>query len=389
MYFKLPIAWLQLRYQKIRLIVALAGVVFAVVIIFMQLGLQDALFDSAVRLHQGLEGDCFLISPRSTALVSMQSFSQRRLLQVLAFPEVDFVTPIYLDMAQWKNPQTRNYWRSIYVIGFNLRYHIFSFPGVEENREKLTQPDVALYDRYSRTEFGPVVSLFEQNKQVTTELTAGQSNKRIKIVGFFELGSSFGSDGNLLTSDLNFFKIFPYRNPQAVDIGLIKLKPTRNPKQLINQVKTSLPTDIKILSKKEFIEFEINHWKSGTAIGFIFKLGVILGTIVGMVVVYQILYTNVSEHLSEYATLKAIGYRHRYLLFIVLQQSCFIAILGYIPGFLISVIVYEFTKGATRLPVSMTFDKALLVVISTVIMCFISGAIAVRKLQAADPADIF
>lgn len=184
MFNKLPTAWLQLRHQKIRLVVALAGVVFAVVIIFMQLGLRDALFDSAVRLHKGLEGDCFLISPRSTALVAMQSFPERRLLQTLAFPEVDFVSPIYLDMAQWKNPQTRNYWRLIYIIGFDLRYRIFNFPGVAENLDKLTEPDVVLFDRNSRTEFGPIVSMFDKQGQVTTEITASQSNRHIKVVGF-------------------------------------------------------------------------------------------------------------------------------------------------------------------------------------------------------------
>lgn len=158
MFEKLPTAWLQLRYQKVRLIVALSGVIFAVVIIFMQLGLRDALFDSAVRLHQGLKGDCFLISSRSTALIAMQSFPERRLLQALAFLEVDFVNPIYLDFAQWKNPQTRNYWRNIFVIGFDLRHQVFNFPGVAENLDKLKRPDVVLFDQNSRSEFGSIVS---------------------------------------------------------------------------------------------------------------------------------------------------------------------------------------------------------------------------------------
>jgi putative ABC transport system permease protein len=114
-----------------------------------------------------------------------------------------------------------------------------------------------------------------------------------------------------------------------------------------------------------------------------------LGIIVGSIVVYQILYTNISEHLSEYATLKAIGYRHRYLLSMVLQQALLIAILGYIPGFLISLIQYKFIQQATLLPIQMTVSRALFVFILTIIMCFISGATAVRKLQDADPADIF
>jgi putative ABC transport system permease protein len=389
MFGKLPTAWLQLRYQKFRLIVALSGVIFAVVIIFMQLGIRDALFNSAVRLHQGLKGDCFLISPRSTALIAMQSFPERRLLQAIAFPEVDFVSPIYLDFAQWKNPKTRNYWRNIFVIGLDLRHQVFDFSGVDENLDKLKIPDVVLFDRNSRTEFGPIVSEFQNQGSVTTEVSNKDSNRRIKVAGLFELGTSFGSDGNLMTSHLNFLRIFSNRHQGFVDIGLIKLKPESNVEQFIIKLKKYLPKDVKVLSKQELIDFEKNYWQTSTAIGFIFNLGVFLGIVVGIVVVYQILYTNVSEHLSEYATLKAMGYRHKYLLSVVLQQALFIAVLGYTPGFIISVIQYEFAKQATLLPIAMTLDRAVFVLGSTIIMCFISGATAVGKLRAADPADIF
>lgn len=386
---KIPVAWLQLRYQKARLIIALLGVVFAVVIVFIQLGIRDALFDSAVRLHQGLQGDCFLISPRSTALIAMESFPERRLSQSLAFPEVNYVAPIYLGFGQWKNPETKDYWRNIFVIGFDIRYQVVDFAGVEENINKLKIPNVVLFDRSSRAEFGPVVADFEQKGNVETEIGNRSSNRRVKVVGLFNLGTSFGSDGNLVTSHLNFLRIFSSRYKGLIDIGLIKLKPGYDVQEFTEKLKNFLPKDVKVLSKEQLIAFEKNYWQTSTAIGFIFNLGVGLGIVVGVVVVYQILYTNVSEHLPQYATLKAIGYQQRYLLSIVLQQALLIAILGYIPGFLISIIQYEFAKKATLLPIVMTIDRAGFVLIATVIMCFVSGATAVRKLKQADPADIF
>ena len=172
-------------------------------------------------------------------------------------------------------------------------------------------------------------------------------------------------------------------------MGLIPLKPGTNINKFIEDIQAYLPHDIKVLSKQQLIQFEKNYWQSSTAIGFIFNLGVILGIIVGIVVVYQILYTNVSEHLSEYATLKAMGYRHSYLLSMVLQQAFLIAVLGYIPGFLIANIQYDFTKNATLLPVNMSLDRAVFVFILTLVMAFVSGATAVKKLQDADPSDIF
>jgi putative ABC transport system permease protein len=387
---KIPTAWLQLRYQRIRLIIALAGVVFSVVIVFMQFGLRDALFDSAVRFYNGLKGDCFLISPRSTALIAMETFPEVRLSQALAFEEVEYVTPIYLDQGQWKNPETRDYWRNIFVVGFDIRYPIFNFPGVEENQEKLEIPDVVLFDRDSRTEFGPIVSLFEKTGNIVTEIGSRGANRHVNVVGLYKMGTSFGSDGNIITSHLNFLRIFSTsRRMGYINVGLIKLKPELDAETFKNKLKNYLPEDVKVLTKQELMNFEKNYWQSSTAIGFVFNLGVVLGIMVGVVVVYQILYTNVSEHLSEYATLKAIGYRHRYLLSLVLQQALLIAILGYVPGFFISVIQYEITKEATLLPIAMTLPRALLVLVATVTMCFISGATAVQKLKAADPADIF
>lgn len=389
MFSKLPTAWLQLRHQRTRLLVALSGVIFAVVIVFMQLGIRDALFDSAVRLHQGLQGDCFLISPRSTSLIAMETFPERRLTQALAFEEVDVVNPIYLGFGQWKNPETRDYWRNIFVIGFELQEEILDFPEVAGNLNVLKLPDMVLFDRSSRAEFGPIVSEFQQQGNVTAEISDRGSNRKIQVGGLFELGTSFGSDGNLLTSHLNFLRIFSNRDKGFINIGLIKLKPGNDADAFVKKLKAYLPKDVKVLSKTEFIAFEKNYWQSSTAIGFIFNLGVGLGIIVGIVVVYQILYSNVSEHLAEYATLKAMGYRHNYLLSMVLQQALFIAILGYIPGLLISVIQYEFAKQATLLPIAMNFSRAIFVMVATILMCFISGATAVGKLKSADPADIF
>jgi putative ABC transport system permease protein len=386
---KLATAWLQLKHQKVRLLVALSGVIFSVVIIFMQLGIRDALFDSAVRFHQSLQGDIFLISPRSTALIAMKSFPERRLLQSLAFDEVDYVSPIYLDFAQWKNPNTRNYWRNIFVLGINLRYPVLNLSGIPENIERLKMPNTVLFDEGSRTEFGTIAQDFRRDGRVSTELGNPNGNRKVNVVGLFQLGTSFGSDGNLVTSHINFLRIFDNRKKGLIDVGLIKLKPNQDTQRTLEKLRKYLPKDVQVLSKSEFVNFEKKYWQTSTAIGFIFNLGVALGIIVGVVVVYQILYTNVSEHLSEYATLKAMGYRHRYLLSMVLQQAFLIAVLGYIPGFLIANIQYEFTKNATLLPVNMSLDRAVFVFILTLVMAFVSGATAVKKLQDADPADIF
>lgn len=390
MFNKLFTSWLQLKYQKIRFVLALSGVIFAVVIIFMQLGIRDALFDSAVRFHQGLNGEVFIISPRSTSLIAMENFSQRRLSQALAFEEVDYVSPIYLDFAQWKNPESRKYWRNIFVIGFDIKDRVFNLPGVGENKEKLKIPDTILFDRSSRTEFGAIAQQFTETGKVVTEIGSNSgANRQAEVVGLFELGTSFGSDGNIITNEVNFLRFVNTRSKGFIDVGLIKLKPNANSKIFKQKLINNLPKDVKILTKEEFIAFEKNYWQTSTAIGFVFNLGVFLGLIVGVVVVYQILYTNVSDHLPQYATLKAIGYTQKYLLSVVFQQALFIGILGFIPGLIISIIQYNFAAQMTLLPINMTWNRAMFVFAATIIMCLISGFSAMNKLKSANPADVF
>jgi putative ABC transport system permease protein len=381
---KIPLSWLQLTREKTRLAVALAGIGFADILMFMQLGFRDALYYSNVRFHNSLQGDIVLINSQSSAVLAMRSFSQRRLYKALELPQVQSVHPIYLDFTTWKNPVTGRP-RSILIFGMNPEINLVNLPGVQENLEKLKLPDVVLFDRSSRLEYGPIAANYDQGKTVTAEVR----RRRIKVEGLFTLGASFGADGNLITSDVNFLRIFSNRQRGLIDIGLIRLKPGANPQLVAQELRKYLPKEVNVLTKQEFIDFERNYWASSTAIGFIFTLGTVMGFIVGTVIVYQILYTEVADHLAEYATLKAIGYTQNYLLTVILQEAFLLAVLGYFPGMFFALFMYKSAREATLLPVFMTFDRAVMVLILTMIMCFISGAIAVRKLRSADPADIF
>lgn len=384
MRLNIPLAWLQLSREKTRLLIALVGIAFAVILMFMQLGFQAALYDSTTRLHQSLQGDLVLINAGSKSLAYMRSFSWRRLYQALSFDGVESISPVYVDFKEWKNPFNGNF-RVIYVYGFEPVNSVFRLPGVAENLDKLKVNENILFDRASRQEYGPIATEFEQGKPIITEL----GGKRVNVVGLFTLGPSFGADGNVIMSDLNFLRIFTDRKLGEIDIGLIQLKPNADAPHILKNIEASLPKDVRIFTHQGFVDFEKNYWKTSTAIGFIFTLGVGMGFIVGTIIVYQILYSDVSEHLAEYATLKAMGYTNLYLLFVVFQEAIILAILGYIPGFALSLGLYDLTKTATFLPLAMTLDRALIVVILTILMCSISGSIATRRLRKADPADIF
>ena len=382
---KIPLAWLQLSHEKVRLLVAIAGISFADILMFMQLGFRDALFDSAVKFHTNVNGDVFLVSPQSTALIAMKSFPRRRLYQTLAFKDVESTTPIYLGFGIWKNPEQKNT-RQIMVIGFNpADKELFQLPGVSENLKKMQLPDTYLFDEKSRAQFGDIPKMFNTGQRVETEV----DGRRINVGGLFTLGASFGADGNLMTSDTNFARMFKQRDAGLIDVGVVKLKPGADVPATIAAMEAYFPKDVRVFSKEQFVDFEKSYWQSGTSIGFIFTLGTVMGFIVGIVIVYQILYTDVADHLSEYATLKAMGYTDFYLLTVVFQEAVILSIVGFFPGMLAAMGLYTITRNATSLPLLMTVARATTVMILTMIMCIISGAIAVRKLRAADPADMF
>jgi putative ABC transport system permease protein len=392
MNFKIPLAWLQLAQQKFRFLIAIAGIAFIVLLMFVQLGFQDALYSSATAVHQKLRGDLFLVSSQYKSLTSNQSFSRTRLYQALGFDGVESVNSIYLQFAKLKNPVTGEKY-SIYVIGFDPAISVMNIPEVEINLDKLKMPDVMLFDRDSRTEFGPIAEEFKVGDiNQTIEIFPYNSliGYKVRVGGLFSLGPSFGVDGNLLVSDSTFLRINPNTRPaDMIDVGVISLKPNADEEKILKNLQETLPDDVQVFTRQGFIEFEKKYWSVRTPIGFILNLMLTMASVVGVVIVYQILYSNIATQFIAYATLKAIGYANIYLLNVVFQQALILAILGYIPGFIASIGLYDFAMKATKLPIVMTGNNAFLVLTSTILICITSGALAINKLRSADPADIF
>ncbi|MUG96453.1 FtsX-like permease family protein [Scytonema sp. UIC 10036] len=392
MIVKTPLAWLQLARNKIRSLVAVAGIAFIVILMFMQLGFQDALYSSATQVHHHLNGDLFLISSQYKALTANQSFFRTRLYQSLGFDGVESVSPMYIGFAKFKNPDTGQKY-SIYVIGFEPGKPVLNIPDIKNNLDKIKIPNVVLFDRNSRPEFGNIAERF--NKEKTEQIVEvypfnSIAGSTVRIGGLFSLGPSFGVDGNLIVSDSTFLKIFPNSRPaEMIDIGAITLKPGVNPQKVMKDLQKNLPNDVIVFTRQGFIDFEKEYWANRTPIGFILNLMLSMASVVGIVIVYQILYSNISSQLTAYATLKAIGYTNNYLLVVVFQQALILAVLSYIPGCILSWWLYDFAMEATKLPIMMSFHNGVLVLISNILMCMISGALAINKLRSTDPADIF
>jgi putative ABC transport system permease protein len=380
-----PLGWLQLTQHKSRFIVAIGGVAFADLLILMQLGFQGALFSSAILLHSHLKGDVFIFSRQALNISAMSTFPRRRLYQAMDITGVKSAEPIYVSLVTWKNPQTHAK-KNLLIVGFNPDKPPFDFPEINAQLDKIKQSDVLLFDRKAKGTYDEVIAKVEAGKPVTTEI----ERRTVTVGGLFSIGSSFTADGHLMTSEDNYLRLFSRQSQSNVNLGVIEVEPGYDPKQVAEQLTAYLPKDdIKVLTKQEYIEFEQGYWQKQTPIGMIFNLGAVMGSIVGMIIVYQVLSTDVNSHLKEYATFKAMGYSNGYLLTIVFEEALILAVMGFIPGLIVSTALYTVVKAGTNLPIAMTLLRAIQVFIVTLIMCMASGAIATTKVQAADPADMF
>lgn len=380
---KIPLAWLQLTFQETRLLTAVAGITFAGVLMFMQFGFQEALFDTTTTIHRNMQGDLFLVNTQSENLFSSRQFSRRLIFQTLNNPHVRSATPVYIGITPWKNPETKKE-RAIFIMGFEPGNPALVVPGLAENFAKTIIEDAVLFDRLSRPEFGEVEKILNNGNTVETEV----NKRKVRVKGLFSLGASFAADGNLITSDLNFQRLFN-RPAGQIDFGVLKLVDGVDAASVQAELSETLPLDVRVFTKEQFVAFERNYWETATAIGFVFNFGAILGLVVGIIITYQVLYTDVVNHLPEYATLKAMGYTNLYLTKVVFQESMILSVLGFFPALAVALILYELASSGANLPIMMTWGRAGLVLFLTVLMCFISGLLAMRKLRQADPADIF
>jgi putative ABC transport system permease protein len=376
------LSWFQLRKERSRLLVAIAGISFANVLMFLQMGFRGALFSSAVEFHNSLNGEIVMMSARSRALISLDRFTQRRLYEAAGVSGVATVSPVYLNPLQWRNPYNQEIW-DIYAIGINPEHQVLNLPGVEAS--KLRVNDTVLFNMGSRREFGPIAQGLEAGETILTEI----NERKMQVNGLFKLSPTFGINAYAITSDVNFLRMANFRQGGLIDLGVIRLKPGADVPTVLAELRSRLPNDVKIMTKADYAKAEVAFWNASTPVGYTFDLGVVIAFIVGAVIVYQILYSDVTDHLPEYATLKAIGFRDRYLLMVVFQESLILAALGFIPGTLIALGIYRVTNLATMLPMAMDVGRVVFVFVLTTLMSSASAAMAMKKLQSADPADIF
>ncbi|VTR97665.1 ABC transporter permease DevC [Tuwongella immobilis] len=385
---RVPLAWRNLTHNRLRLILASAGVGFAVFLMFVQFGFRNALFDSTVALLRQLDGEVILISKSRKALSLPLNIPRARLAQALSAAGVERATPLYTEtnLARWRNLAAGDDLtavRTIRAIAVESDGAPLLLPEVRQQAARIHTMGV-LFDRYSKAVYGRI-------EPGTEAELAGTDTQ---IVGTFQLGTDFTADGNLVLSVPEFARRFsvPWNpgSPLAtMDLGVVKIAAGEDPQIIADRINQHLPEDTLAMPRETLIQREMQFWQDATPIGFAFGFGMVMGFIVGVVICFQILSSDVADHLPEYATLKAMGYSNFYLTGVVLQQAVLLALMGFVPGLIASWGLYQLLAGMTGLPMELSLGRVSFLLLLTVGMCVISGLLALRKALLVDPAEVF
>jgi putative ABC transport system permease protein len=377
-----PLAWRNLVSDRPRLLRSAGGIAFAVLLMLMQLGFERAFFNASLDLLRLLDGDIFLQSASKYRFATRDPFAGRELDAARSVPGVASAWPLYAAWIDvfWKNPSDGKT-SLVRTLGFDPDQPVLRLPKVEGNPEQLHEPDTVLVDRDARKFLGmdPVPSQSELN------------GLTVRVVGSFGLGPNFESDGTVVVGDRTFARLLPGPGggPPGVELGVIKLRPGFELAAVQDAIRAKLPPAIAVMTKDQLLELERNFQADVSSAGPIFAMGTLVGFVVGMLIAYQIIYTDLSEQLPQYATMKAIGYRTRYLVSVVLEQAAFTGLAGWIPAWLLSLLLYRVVGAVALLPMRMTWNLALTSLVLTLGMCLISAIIAVRRVIALDPAEVF
>lgn len=380
---RLPIGWLQLTHSRTRFAAALAGVAFANVLVFVQLGIMNSMGAATLRPYAFFQSDVMISAGDANSLTDGGNVARQWLLQAMADPDVTDGMGIFIANVPWDRGDKDI---SLTTFGVDPVKPAFLVPEIAGDLTLLQVQDAALLDRLARGLGKDEAAAIRPQSPLSFE-TQGRT---VTAYSTFAGGGGFGGDGYMLVSDQTFLALFPARSSTAPDHILLTLRPGAQAEAVIARLKTLISDpSLRIRTYAQAAQDDLRYQQTKRPTGIIFGFGVLIGVLVGLVIVYQVLSTDVADHLREYATFKAMGYGPRFFLGVVFEEALVLGILGFIPGLIVGTTILTLMGAITTLPLAMTPSMAISVFLGTIAFSAISGAIATRRLAAADPADLF
>lgn len=371
----LTLAFRNLFHDRIRLAVTLVGILFAIVLVAVQLGLYLGASNMITANIDHAKADLWI------TVYGAKSFEDGGMLltsrerhQALATPGVKAVIPLIVRFAEWRKPQGGS--TRVVIVGSDAEDGgLEPWSLIEGSWEDIKSPEAVAVDRTYFNELGI------KGVGDTAQIATG----RIRVRAITDGIRSFTQSPYTYTT-LNRARAL-FGDSDGTTFYLVQLEPGANVEKVRQDLQKRLE-GAEVLTQAEFRDRSLKQWLFRTGAGVALIGGALLGSLVGTVIVAQTLYSSTKDHLSEFATLRALGSSSGYIHQVILAQAGISAVIGYILGISISLTILFFSKN-TALPMMMTPGLAFWLFTLTVGMCAISALSAIVKVTKIDPATVF
>ncbi len=370
--------WNDLKHRRARTIAALAGVVVAIVLLYMQLGFYGACRVSSMRILGLMDFDLAITSARYSYILESHHFSRDLLRRAMAVEGVAATSPLWIAPATWRNPQTGRSYDTM-AIGLDLGKTRLRSQEAGAQLDALRRLDTVLFDRASHPVLG-------DNPVGTVSEMAG---RRLTVAGEFSWGAGFVAQGIVLTSRQTFDRLSHLGRHQRIQLGLIHLDPSTDPQRALAELQRRLPEGVTVWTRSQVMAQDRRFFMQDRPIGLMFTSGVAVALMVGAMILFQILASEVTSRRSELATLQALGFSRRRVHWMITEQGLLYALLAFLPATLTALLLFKAIRDFTRLPLQLSWELAGLVLLLSLLMCCLGAVPAGRRVCSVDPAELF
>ena len=370
-----PLAQRNLFHDKVRLVVTLTGIVFAVVLIVVELGLFVGFTVTTSNLIDHAGADLWVSSPKVPYVEMGVPFSERKLNQVRAVPGVADAQKLISQWTQWKLHDGSQ--ESVQIIGFNPDSTLGRpWNLVEGNVDDLKEPDAVILDDLYKQKLGVthVGEVFEVRQH------------RARVVGFTRGIRSFTTSPYVFATFKHAQDFAGAKEGQTTYI-LVKVAPGATVEDVRRDILGAVK-DVEVYTTPQFSRMTRFYWMFTTGAGVAVLIAAVLGLVVGFVVVAQTIYATTMDHVREFGTLKAMGAPNSYVYKVIMKQAAISAVIGYVLGMIVSAFVVRGSQAggaAILMPMPMAVGMFFL----TLLMCLGAALVSINKVTHIDPAMVF
>lgn len=386
----MPLGSQQLRRQRTSTLLSLAGVTASLLVVFAQLGIERAVYDSAIRVHRAVVADLVLVPPGFKSLQLHAEVPVAMTDIVATNPAVAGTNPFWFGVMSLSHagmPAARRLaWYAI-----DVERPAIDVPGLKENLYKLRELRRILFDRDSRPYFGDLAEVAERGEEVPVlgPPDMRQLLREMFVVGTVAIGPNVVNDGAVVMSEGTMSEVFgAWYSDRPAFIG-IQLVPGADPVAVRDQLDKALLGRGEVITRDEFEAREKTYWSRETPVGYITDLGFVMGLMIGMVFIYYAQYQIIRFYLPEYAILKSLGYDWWFFLCMIGQIGAAIITPAFLVAFTLARLVYGVAEATIHLGMTMGLREMVVALVASVAMTAVSSVFAIRRLWKVDPIMLF